>query len=84
MQANINVEVQKAGSESNLALLRRFSKRVQGAGIINRVRGLRYKERNQSPFKRKQATLKRLIRFAERERLEKLGKAPVARKRGRR
>ena len=46
---SVNVEVQKTGSESSLSLLRRFSKRVQGSGVLNRVRRLRYKTRNQSP-----------------------------------
>lgn len=73
----INVEVQKTGSESNLSLLRRFSKRVQGAGILRRVRGIRYKERHQSHLKRKQSALKLLERQAGRERLAKLGKLPT-------
>lgn len=73
----INVEVQKTGSESNLSLLRRFSKRVQGAGILRRVRGIRYKARHQSPLKRKQSALKLLERKTEREWLAKLGKLPI-------
>lgn len=72
----INVEVQKTGSESNLSLLRRFSKRVQGAGILRRVRGIRYQERQQSHLKRKQSALKLLEKKAEYERLAKLGKLP--------
>ena len=71
-----NVEVAKTGTESNLSLLRRFTKRVQGSGVLNRVRGLRYKERTLSPYKRKMATLKTLERRAEREVLAKLGKLP--------
>ena len=81
---SVNVEVQKTGSESSLSLLRRFSKRVQGSGVLNRVRRLRYKTRNQSPLKRKMATLKFIERTAEREKLAKLGKLPVEKKRGRR
>lgn len=75
--ATINVEVQKAGSESSLSVLRRFSRRVQGSGVLNRVRSLRYKARAQSPFKRKLSMLKFLERKAERERLAKLGKLPA-------
>ena len=84
MQGTVNVEVQKTGSESSLSVLRRFSKRVQGSGVLNRVRSLRYRERAQYPLKRKVSTLKFLERKAERARLEKLGKAPVEKKRGRR
>jgi len=78
---NINVEVQKTGNESSLSLLRRFSKRVQGSGVLNKVRGLRYKVRNQSTLKRKMSTLKLIDRLAEREKLAKLGKLPVEKKR---
>lgn len=76
-----NIEVKKAGSESNLGLLRRFSKAVQGARIVNRVRAIRYKERTPSPFKRKQSALNLLKKRAEWERLSKLGKAPQRKKR---
>lgn len=77
----INVEVQKTGSESSLSLLRRFSKRVQGSGVLNRVRHLRYRTRNQSTLKKKMSTLKFIGRMAEREKLAKLGKLPVEKKR---
>lgn len=80
MHRTINVEVQKSGSESNLALLRRFSKRVQNSGVLNKVRSIRYKTRTESPLKRKLGTLKFLERQAERERLAKLGKLPTTRK----
>jgi len=84
MQSMTNVEVVKTGSESNLSLLRRFTKRVQGAGVLPRVRSIRYKTRRQSPFKRKMSTLKLLEKRTERARLEKLGKAPAPKTRGRR
>jgi len=84
MQSMTNVEVQKTGNESNLSLLRRFTKRVQGAGILNRIRGIRYNARTLSTFKKKTATLKRIGRLAEREKLAKLGKLPPPKVRGRR
>ena len=37
-----NAEVTKNEGESAINLIRRFSKRVQGAGVIPRVRGNRY------------------------------------------
>ncbi len=70
----INVEVEKTGSETSASLLRRFSKRVLGAGIIQRVKGGRYKERNQSKYKVKVKTLSTLTRRKEVEKLIKLGK----------
>lgn len=81
---NVNVEVQKTGNESSLSLLRRFSKRVQSSGVLTKKRSLRYKTRNQSTLRKKTATLKFLDRMAEREKLAKLGKLPVEKKRGRR
>ncbi len=84
MQGMTNVEVQKTGTESNLSLLRRFTKRVQGSGVLNRVRGIRYNERTLSPYRKKVSALKMLERRNERVRLEKLGKAPAPKKRGRR
>ncbi|TSC67605.1 MAG: Uncharacterized protein G01um101472_371 [Parcubacteria group bacterium Gr01-1014_72] len=70
----INVEVMKTGNENNAALLRRFSKRVQGSGVLPKVRSNRYKTRNESKQTRKKHALKRLTRLHEVERLIKLGK----------
>jgi len=69
-----NVEVTKNGSENPLSLLRRFTKRVQGSGILPRVRGDRYHTRTLSSYKRK---MKTLTGIARREKLAediKLGK----------
>jgi ribosomal protein S21 len=70
----INVEVQKNASESNASILRRFTKRVQGSGILPRVRSLRYKLRNQSSYKRKVKTLSGIKRKVEVAELIKMGK----------
>lgn len=80
---NVNVEVKKTGTENSLGLIRRFQKRVQEAGILPRVRGLRYNERPLSKLKRKKGTLKVIARRKEIERLRKMGKLPPM-KRGRR
>ncbi len=68
------IEVKREANESNSSVLRRFSKRVQGAGIIRRVKSRRAAERSQSHYKKKRSALKRLTRRAEYERLKKLGK----------
>lgn len=80
---NTNVEVRKTGTENSLGLIRRFQKRVQEAGILPRVRSLRYNERPLSKLKRKKGTLKVIARRKEIERLRKMGKLPPM-KRGRR
>lgn len=84
MPTSINVEVQKTGTESNLSLLRRFTKRVQSSGVLTRVRGIRYSARKESPFKKKMSALKLIEKHILRTRLEKLGKAPPPKMRRRR
>lgn len=70
----INVEVNRQVNETTGSLLRRFSKRVSGAGLIRHVKAGRFAERAQSYFKRKRSALIRLERRAAHERLRKLGK----------
>lgn len=71
-----NVEVIRTGSENALSLLRKFTKRVQGSGVLPRVRSLRYSERKLSYYKTKMKTLKGINRRAALAELVKLGKAP--------
>ena len=65
----INVEVERNPNENNLTLLRRFTKRVQGSGILPRVRGIRYELREPSFYKKKRKTLNRLKRKVANEKL---------------
>lgn len=70
----VNVEVKKAPTESASSVIRKFTKRVQGAGILPRVRGLRYFERSPSKATRKKKTLLRLRRRDRYNEMLKLGK----------
>ncbi len=72
----VNVEVTKNGGEHNTSLIRKFTKKVQEAGILRRVRSIRYKDRNKSKFVTKKKTLSSLERRSKMEELVKLGKAP--------
>lgn len=72
----INVQVERNSNENSLSLLRRFNKRVQGAGMVKVVRGNRYKERNRSRLTRKKRALNSLARRHEVLTLVKLGKLP--------
>ncbi|MFP4539902.1 MAG: hypothetical protein ACLFNN_03140 [Candidatus Paceibacterota bacterium] len=69
-----NVKVEKQGGENNTTLIRRFTKRVQGSGILPRVKSIRFRNRPVSETKKKQQALKRLQKMKERERMIKLGK----------
>lgn len=70
----INVEVEKNNQESTANLIRRFTKRVQGSGIINRIRKNRYWKRGKSDMVNRMSKLKKLERKKEYETMLKLGK----------
>lgn len=74
MIPTVNVEVTRGPSENNLGVLRRFTKRVQGAGILPKVRSKRYSDRNRSENVQKAMTLKKLKKKEEIAELIKLGK----------
>ena len=70
----INTEVTRNATESGLSVLRRFTKRVQGAGILPRVRSLRYNLRVLSHYKTKMRTLEVIAHRAQTAELVKQGK----------
>ena len=74
MNSKPTIEVKKASNESNMTLIRRFSRRVQEAGIIRAVKAGRYNERAPRKLDSKTSALNRLKRGKEVERLKKLGK----------
>ncbi len=65
-----------------MGVIRRFTRKVQGSGVIPRVRSLRSATRVQSHYKTKQRTLTLIKRRADMAELVKLGKAPVKPERG--
>ena len=68
------VEVTKNQNETNANLVRRFSRRMQGAKVLNKVRSLRFFGRPSSKLKKKGRALKRIAKKKEIDRLKKLGK----------
>lgn len=78
----INVEVTRNPGENAMGVIRRFSRKVQGSGIIPRVRSLRSSTRVQSRYKVKQRALTLLRRREHMAELVKLGKAPIKPVRG--
>ena len=69
-----NVQVTKNNNESSANVIRRFTKRMQGAGIVRKVRGQRYFSRTKSRNVQKEARLKKLTKKEVYERQYKLGK----------
>jgi len=71
----INVEVtKKNNNESTTNLIRRFTKKMQGAGIVKRVRSIRYSSRPLSKFTRKKNALKKIDKTIKIEYMKKMGK----------
>jgi len=69
-----NVEVKKNNQESTANLIRRFTKRVQGSGVLNRLRKHRYHEREKSPLVHRARKLIKLGNKVKYDNLLKLGK----------
>ena len=74
----IQAEVQKSGNESALSMIRKFSRRVQGTGLVRTVRGGRYYERGKSKTVQKKRALKLMQRRETYRRLIKEGKVTEA------
>lgn len=70
----INVEVERNNNENNVNLIKRFTRRVQGSGVLPRVRGIRYKTRTVSPYVKKKKTLKSINYKKEIAEQVKMGK----------
>ncbi len=71
---SINAEVTKSGNESTLSVIRKFSRRVQGTGLVKNSRKTRYYERQKSKSVQKKRALKLIKRRAEFKQLVKEGK----------
>lgn len=70
-----NVEVKKNNQESTANLIRRFTKRVQGSGVLNRLRKHRYFQREKSPLvhrSRKLIKLENKVKYDEQLKLGKI------------
>jgi ribosomal protein S21 len=69
-----NVQVEKNNNESSANVIRRFTKRMQGSGVIPRMRKNRYFARIKSENVRKTGRLKKLNKKVVYETQLKLGK----------
>lgn len=86
MQNATRVEVRRGKNESAASLIRRFSRRSQGLGLVRAMRNRRYYSRVKSKNVQHARALIRAERITEYNQLVKLGKIdPAAKKtRGRR
>ncbi len=72
----VNIEVAKNANESTSNLIRRFTKRLQNAGIVPKMRGGRYYDRLKSRNFGRKVKLRQLKRKESYDELVKLGKIP--------
>lgn len=70
----VNIQIEKNSNESNASLLRRFTKKVQGSGVLPRIRSIRYSQRRLSPYKVKMQRLASIEKKAKIEELIRMGK----------
>ncbi|MBI1999450.1 MAG: hypothetical protein HYS74_02240 [Parcubacteria group bacterium] len=70
----INTEVAKGPSETNLSLIRRFSKRLRSSNTLSKARSLKFFVREQSKQKKRTRALRRIEKRKTIMRLKKLGK----------
>lgn len=81
MTADTRVEVRRSKNESSTALIRRFTKRAQGLGLVREIRNRRYWERNKSKNVVHKRALISKVRREKYNELVKLGKIdPAAKK----
>jgi len=70
----VNAEVTKTGAESALSTIRKFTRRVQGTGLVQTARKRRYYERPKSRAVAKKRALKRIQKREDYRRNVKEGK----------
>ncbi|MFO0718791.1 MAG: hypothetical protein U0522_02080 [Candidatus Paceibacterota bacterium] len=70
----VNIEVEKNANENSVNLIKRFTRRVQGSGILPRVRSIRYTERQPSKYTKKKRALKSIQSREKMAELIKMGK----------
>lgn len=81
MQKATRVEVRRSKNESAASLIRRFSRRSQGLGLVRAMRNRRYYSRQKSKNVEHMRALIRAERIADYNEQVKLGKIdPAARK----
>lgn len=69
----INVEITRNNNENAASVLRRFVKKVRGAGFLQQVRNGRYYTRTASKLRRKNSKLVSIERSNKFKEMEKLG-----------
>ena len=77
----INAKVKANKAENSTNLIRRFGKRVQGAGILSKAKSLRFKDREMSSYVKKKNKLRSIKKRAKIEKMLKMGQVLKKKKR---
>lgn len=77
------IDVNKKEGESNESLMRRFTRRVQSTGMLNRVKKQQFKAKKPNKRAQRLAAIRRSKVAEEREFLRKIGKLDELLERGR-
>lgn len=78
--SKVSVQVNKNNNESNMNMIRRFSRKVQETGMIQIVKGKRYNARPLSKLAIKNGRLKYIAKKKMQEKLYKMGKSTKIKK----
>jgi len=79
---SVNIKLERNKNEGSSNILRRFQRKMQESGIIQKKKSLKFDDRTKSPLLQKLSKLNKISRKAEIEKMIKLGKTPE--RRGRR
>ena len=79
-----NVDISKTGNENTASLLRKFSRRMQGTGIVRHLRSKRYWARQLSDSVQKKNALRRIAKTEQYQQMLKEGKVSERPQRGHR
>ncbi len=70
----LNAHITKKEKENTLGTLKRFTQKVRGAGVVNKLKSQKFEQRKPSALKRKNIALRKIQKTEERDMLRKMGK----------
>lgn len=70
----LNAHINKKEKENTLATMKRFTQKVRGTGVIQKLKSKKFNERKASTLVLKQKALRKIKNTAERDMLRKMGK----------
>ena len=79
----INVKVKANKAENSTNLLRRFSKRVQSAGVLSKAKSNRFRKRESSEYIKKKNKLRAIEKKGRIEKMLKMGQVIKSKKKRR-